>query len=119
MSRMGVEIVGPFHDREVVIDGWRVPLLSACERDGGQISLVVDHRMGVAVPAAQFDQFARFVADVIGVCWGYGAHPRDEEGIDEKSPEGHAERRARFARVPHPSLAPSRIFEITTVEADT
>lgn len=100
--------VETFHPSpEVHICDWSVPLLQAYERDGGMVDLVIDRRMAVTVDAAHFERVAEFVADVIGVCWGYGAHPRDS-----------AFNRDHFARVPHPSLAPRHQVEISAVETE-
>src|SRR5256885_859967 len=102
---MSVEIVGPFQERRLVIDGWRVPLMTALENDGGTFELIIDHRMALHVDAQHFERVARFVADVIGTCWGYGAHPRADEwyadaGLDSPYAEHTAHGYTAFANVP-------------------
>jgi hypothetical protein len=99
----GVEIVGPFRESRLVIDEWTVPMIQAHEQDGGEILLVLDGRIGLGVPTALFDSVATFVADVIGACWGYGAHPRG--AIED--PATH------FAAIPHRALAPRHMVEIS------
>lgn len=117
---MSVEIVGPFQDRRLVIDGWRVPLMSAIEHDGGTFDLMVDNRIAVGLDSEHFERVARFVADVIGTCFGYGAHPMSDEWYADAGLENRFDNPAEaFRRVPHPTLAPHRVTEILHVQSET
>lgn len=116
---MSVEIVGPFQERRLVINGWRVPMMEAVECDGGTFNLIIDNRLALHVDAVHFDRVAQFVADVIGVCFGYGAHPNSDEWYADAGLDNPFEDRAQaFRNVPHPVLAPSRVMEITGVVGD-
>lgn len=110
-----VRIVKYAQSGQVEIGGWTVPLLTATEGDGGRFLVVIDGRMGVELDAIHFDRVVTFVADVIGTCWGYGAHPRPGDFPEDKD-EAMREMARRFARVPHPSLAPHRVVEISAVQ---
>jgi hypothetical protein len=96
-----VEIVEISGRHELWIDNWTVPLVAPREVDGGRIEFIVDHRLGYVVDAANFESVAKLLADVIAVAWGYACHPRD--GDFDK---------ARFVRVPHPTLAPRHKVEL-------
>lgn len=72
---MSVELVGPFRYHAVVIDGRRVPFLTAAPRPGGIVELQIDDRFSIDVPVADLDRVARFVAEGIAVGLGYTAHP--------------------------------------------
>jgi hypothetical protein len=113
------EIVGPFKDYRLVINGWSVPLIDARELDGGQMYLTLDKRIALQLPADQFDQVARFIADVIGACWGYGAHPSSDEFYESADlPNRFDDPAAAFRNVPHPSLAPRRMTEIAAAQVE-
>lgn len=116
---MSIDIVGPFSDQRLVIDGWSVPLVSAVELDGGNFNLILDDRLGIQLDIQNFEKVSRFVADVIGTCFGYGCHPSGDDWYQEDGVENPFEDRAKaFARVPHPSLAPRRIVEITAASVE-
>jgi hypothetical protein len=113
-----VELVGPFQEHRLVIDGWRVPLVTGYEEDGGLVNLVIDHRLALVVDAAHFDRVARFLADVIGTCWGYGAHPNSDEWYENAGLPNPFDDPAIFRQVPHFTLRPHRVVEITSVHSD-
>ena len=104
MSKVETEIVGPFKERKLVVDGWSVPFLTACELDGGRVALTVDHRFGIEVEAAALDDVAWLLAQLAAVSLGYRYHPSGdgEEAIYTE----------QFAHIPHPSLAPRHMVEI-------
>lgn len=103
---MSVDILPPRKSRALLIDGWSVPLIDATELDGGRVFLTLDQRFGLELPVSEFENVARFLANTIATCWGYGAHPRGDELPRE-------DRDAHFARVPLPSAGPRRMHEIT------
>lgn len=107
---MSAEIVGPFNDYRLVVDGWEVPFMQAIEVDGGRINLVVDHRLGFSVSAAEFDQVARLVAHSIAVALGMASHP--EGDLSEE------ERQRRMGHL-HQALRPRRLMEITSMESES
>lgn len=108
MMDPGVEIVGPFNRRELVVDGWSVPLVEAIETDGGRIHFVVDRRFGYDVAAADFDQVARLVATAVAVAVGLPCHPRDDD--DREMIQRHAHI--------HMALRPRRMMGIGLVETE-
>jgi len=103
----GVEFPNHIEGCRVNVEGWTVPLLTAFHEPGGQTLLLIDKRLGYSFDAASIDNATRFAADLIATCWGYGAHPRDEN-FD----------RARFSRVPHFVLQPRHCVEITSATTE-
>ena len=82
-----VQIVGPFESHYVVIDGWRVPHLTAHPANGGIVHLTLDDRFGLDVQVADMERVIPFIADCIAVAKGYSCHPREGwEGPIEKTP---------------------------------
>ncbi len=79
----GVEFVGPFEQSAVVVDGWRVPLLSARLGLRGVVHLTLDDRIGFDVPAGEDESFVRFLAHAIAIGLGYACHP----GPDDDEPK--------------------------------
>jgi len=109
---VSAEIIGPFPDRRLVVDGWQVPLLQATEVDGGRISFVLDNRMGLEIEAKDFDKIAHFLADTVAVALGLPCHPRGDDLSRE-------EQQRWWALLPHTSLAPSRVKEITGITSES
>jgi hypothetical protein len=109
MAEGKVELVGPFSERRLVIDGWDVPFLEAVEMDGGKFNFTLDHRLGLEVDAEHFESVARFLADAIAVALGLPSHPRGEKDLDELQ--------AMWALLPHPALAPRRTKGIEGISA--
>jgi hypothetical protein len=71
-----VEYVGPFDDWRVVVDGRRVPFLSARPVDGGKVDLTLDDRYGLLVDVETAEKVIPFLADAIAVAMGFTCHPR-------------------------------------------
>lgn len=105
---MSMDLVGPFEERRVVLDGWTVPLIQAWEVDGGTVCVVVEDVFAYTIPAGEAENVIRLIANVIASAWGYRCHPQEDEEL-------FVDRRAAFARVPHPFLAPHRIHGIEAV----
>jgi hypothetical protein len=78
LPSLSVRFPGPFEHHDVVVEGWRVPLLQAHPLDEGRIALVLDERLGLELSAAEAERIVPFVADAIAVALGYGAHPRGD-----------------------------------------
>lgn len=77
-----LEYVGPFDVTEVVIDGWKVPYLTAHKDAEGVVrSLSLDHRYAFDLPPAdpdrpyEADVIVTFIAECIAVAAGYTCHP--------------------------------------------
>jgi hypothetical protein len=70
-----VELVGPFETHDVVVNGFKVPYLSASPMRGGMVNLVLDNRMALDVSVQDLDRVVAFIADCIAVGMGYQAHP--------------------------------------------
>lgn len=72
---MTVEIVGPFKSHIVLVDGRRVPYLTATPESGGRVVLTADERFHLDLPVADSDRVTEFIAFCIAVASGYTAHP--------------------------------------------
>jgi hypothetical protein len=76
----GLEIIGPFMDYRVTIDGYEVPRLRAVRHDG-LISMTLDHRFGCDIPDDKnAHSIIWFIANVMAIgagysCFGQNAHP--------------------------------------------
>jgi len=81
-----VTFPGPFQHHDVVVDGWRVPLLQAQMVDEGRVSLVIDRRLSTELSVEEAERVVPFVADAISVALGYGAHPRGDMPLPERTP---------------------------------
>jgi len=80
-----VTYVGPFSYHAVVVNGWRVPLLTASPLPKGGVHLTLDNRFGLDVSLDDEASIVPFVADCIAVALGYGCHP-DREGEPVRLP---------------------------------
>lgn len=71
---------GPFSQHDVVVDGWKVPLLHA--HPGGDhdenVMLVVDNRLALTLSVEEAERFVPFLADAIAVALGYTSHPNED-----------------------------------------
>lgn len=97
MPSMAVTFPGPFEHHDVVVNGWRVPLLQAHMRGEDRVLLVLDRRLGAEFSVDEAERVVPFVADAIAVALGYGAHP------DEDTPRP-------LARAPYPR--PERVVAL-------
>lgn len=70
-----VQSVGPFDHYETMVNGWTVPGLQARYQDDGSVSLTLDRRLGIDVPADLAGQVIGFVADAIAIALGWSCHP--------------------------------------------
>src|SRR5688500_3010861 len=74
-----VSFIGPFEHHDVVVDGWRVPLLQAFPQGEDEVSLVLDRRIAVTLKGTdEIERVLPFIADTIAVALGYGSHPRQD-----------------------------------------
>jgi hypothetical protein len=93
-----VQFPGPFEQHEVVVDGWKVPLLHAQIHDGGSITLVLDGRFGLEVTTADAEAIVPFIANTIAVALGYNAHPSaDDEVLPAPTPHPKPQRTVLIA----------------------
>lgn len=69
----GVEFIGPFvAEHRVVVDGRRLPHLSAIpSEDGSMISLCLDHRYIIDGTPEEVAKWAAFIANCMAVAAGY------------------------------------------------
>jgi hypothetical protein len=84
-----VEFPGPFTHHEVIVGGWKVPLVEAHPTGGhdDKITLVIDGRFAETFTVEEAERFVPFLADAIAVALGYTGHPRgDEEPITAPQP---------------------------------
>ena len=73
-----VEFIGPFRHHEVVVNGWKVPYLSATPGNGGIVHITLDHRFDLDLTVEEADRVLPFLADCIAVASGYSCHPKPE-----------------------------------------
>lgn len=73
-----VQSIGPFESYPVTLNGWTIPNLEAMTFAGGtQVTLRLDKRFDLDVPAEIAGRVISFVADCIAVSMGYACHPRE------------------------------------------
>ena len=73
------ELVGPFEEWRVVLEGREVPFLTAWPANGGVIHLTLDRRYGLDVAVADAERLIPFLADCIAVGMGYACHQRADQ----------------------------------------
>jgi hypothetical protein len=82
-----VNFVGPFEHYDVVVNGRRIPFLSATPMNGGRVHLTIDNRLGIDLSVEEAERFVPFLADGIAVALGYTCHPEPEwEGPTTRQP---------------------------------
>ena len=62
-----VSFPGPFAQHDVVVSGWRVPLLHAQPHDGGMLTLVLDNRFALELGVADAERVVPFLANAIAI----------------------------------------------------
>lgn len=93
-----VSFPGPFSHHDVVVDGWRVPLIEAqVNQDDGRVMLVLDHRFTLDLSAQEAERVVPFVAEAVAVALGYDAHPNESDPLP-------------LRRAPHPK--PQRVMTL-------
>jgi hypothetical protein len=77
---------GPFSHHDVVVNGWKVPLVHAhpCGEHDESVMLVLDNRLAETFTVEEAERFVPFLADAIAIALGYTAHPRGEEEFERK-----------------------------------
>jgi hypothetical protein len=92
-----VAFPGPFSHHDVVVAGWKVPLLEAhlCGDHDESVQLVLDGRLAQIFTIDEAERFAPFLADAIAIALGFTAHPRGEK-----------------VPIPHPQPAPVRMYSV-------
>jgi hypothetical protein len=73
-----VDYVGPFEYHAVVVNGWKVPYLSATPLPGGRVYLALDDRSAVELSLKDAEHLVPFIADAIAIAHGYTAHPSED-----------------------------------------
>ena len=101
LPSLRVQFPGPFTSHDVVVDGWRVPLLHAqVNIDDGRVLLVLDGRFTLELSAPEAERVVPFLADAMAVALGYDAHPNEIDPIP-------------LRRSPHPK--PQRVMTLTGI----
>lgn len=75
---MTVDVIGPFEYHAVVVNGYRVPYLTAEPANGGKVFLTLDSRYMIDIAVADFDRMMDFIANCIAVAAGFTCHPGTE-----------------------------------------
>lgn len=81
-----VSFPGPFSQHDVVVDGWKVPLVHAHPSGANDetVMIVLDNRLAATFTVEEAERFVPFLADAIAVALGYTAHPRGDEEFERK-----------------------------------
>lgn len=98
MPSMAVTFPGPFSSHDVVVNGWRVPLVRAHLVSEDRVQLVLDDRLAADFSTDEAERFVPFLADAIAVALGYPSHPTGD---------------VEYARSPLPR--PTRTMDIARV----
>ncbi len=96
-----VSFVGPFEHHDVVVDGWKVPLLQTRLVGEDRIDLLLDGRFALELGTDEAERLVPFLADAIAVALGFASHPR--EGAEPP-----------LDRIPH--LRPQRVTELLSLD---
>jgi hypothetical protein len=97
LPSLRVAFPGPFTHHEVVVDGWRVPLLHAQVAEGGRVLVVLDSRFTLELSAEEAERVVPFLADAMAVAMGYDGHPNETDPVP-------------LRQAPHPK--PQRVMTI-------
>jgi hypothetical protein len=78
-----VSFPGPFTQHDVVVNGWKVPLVHAKPYGDNDehVMLVLDDRIGESFTVEEAERFVPFLAHAIAIALGYTCHP--DENADE------------------------------------
>ncbi len=69
---------GPFNHHDVVVEGRKVPYLTAKPLDGGRVDIWLDQRYALVLSAEEAERVVPFLANAIAVASGYTSHPDAE-----------------------------------------
>lgn len=86
-----VSFPGPFTQHDVVVNGWKVPLVHAkpCGENDENVTLVLDNRIGETFTVAEAERFVPFLAHAMAIALGYTCHPdaaTDELPVKQPQP---------------------------------
>jgi hypothetical protein len=75
-----VTFPGPFSHHDVVVDGWKVPLVHAHPSGANDemVMLVLDNRLAATFTTEEAERFIPFLADAIAIALGYTSHPTED-----------------------------------------
>lgn len=72
---MTAEIIGPFSEYRLVVDGYNVPFVEAHEDDGGTVTFIMDGRLAWTIPAGAFEDVAHLIATAYALGIGLPCAP--------------------------------------------
>jgi hypothetical protein len=81
-----VQIVGPFKDYEVVVNGWQVPHLYAIPLPDDRLYINLDRRFSVYLSREVADEVLVFLAHCMAFAAGYSCHPDGDEAPPRRHP---------------------------------
>jgi hypothetical protein len=82
-----VSFPGPFKHHDVVVEGRKVPFVTAKPLDGGRVDLWLDQRYALVLSAEEAERFVPFLANALAVALGYTSHPDAErDGPNPRHP---------------------------------
>jgi hypothetical protein len=75
-----VSFPGPFSQHDVVVDGWKVPLVAAhpTGENDEQVMLVLDQRIAETFSVEEAERVVPFLAHAIAIALGYPSHPNED-----------------------------------------
>lgn len=75
---MSLEYIGPLEHHEVVLNGRRVPHLSAVPMQGGMVHLTLDRRFGLDLSLQDAERVVPFIAHCLAIGMGYTGFPDED-----------------------------------------
>lgn len=72
---VSAEIIGPFQEYHLIVDGYSVPFVQAHEDDGGLVTFIMDSRLAWTVPAGAFEDVAHLIATAYALGVGLPCAP--------------------------------------------
>lgn len=97
LPSLRVSFPGPFTHHDVVVDGWRVPLIQAQVAEDGRVLLTLDDRFTLLLGAEEAERVVPFLANAMAVALGYDPHPNESDDLP-------------LRRAPHPK--PQRVMTL-------
>jgi hypothetical protein len=75
-----VSFPGPFSHHDVVVDGWKVPLVKShlAGDNDENVMLVLDDRIAETFSVEEAERIVPFLAHAIAIALGYTSHPDED-----------------------------------------
>lgn len=75
-----VSFPGPFMHHDVVVDGWKVPIVKSqpTGENDESVMLVLDDRIAETFSVEEAERVVPFLAHAIAIALGYTSHPNED-----------------------------------------